>query len=192
MRMGAVHREGVGACFIQKHRPFKVKGADCCRHPEISIRIPDGIRVPVAFEQILHGDDSHEYAVLSDDGETFHLVCIHHFEGFLDRDAITDRDELFCHHIFNILGCPALHNTTKIPPADDADDPVILHHGDTADVVEPHHAIHIGNRRPCLDGQYIPLDDVLSLLYDFNLLSFAHRGHIPVKDPDASFAGEGY
>ena len=128
---------------LSKHnRTLKIKWPYCCSNTEIAVPVTQGIRILVAFQKVLHCDDSPKTAIFICDRQALHLIGVHPLKGVFQADAILCGNGFTSHDIPDILITPLPNDTTQVPAADNADYYIPVHNRHTPDVMVPHHPVH--------------------------------------------------
>ena len=193
MTVSRINDDGIGTGIHQRLHAFQRidSHAHAGSHAQPTFLVLTGHGLVLGLRDVLVCNQSHQVVVLVHHGELLYLVLLQYLSRCSQVCLLVCRHQVLArHHVVNLVVQPTFK--TKVTVGHDAHQMVlVVHHGNTADVVLSHHRQRLGHCRTAPDGHRIVDHSVLSTFHDSDFASLRLYRHILVHHADAAFTRNG-
>ncbi len=191
--MGGIDDDGIDASLYESlctlKRVFGDTHTGC--HTQTALVILAGIGLVLGLGDVLVGDQTDEVVLGIHHRQFLNLVLLQNLSGVGQVGLLMRGHQILLgHHVIDQLVKMTLE--TQVTVGDDThEDVVLIHHGDTANMIFSHHTKGIGYCLTTANGHGIVDHTVLGTLDNGYLTSLLLNGHVLVNDANTSLTGNG-
>ena len=188
--VGGVDDDGVGTGLHQRCDAVEcVDGhAHTGSHTQAALVVLAGHGFVLGLGDVLIGDESHQVVVLVHHGQFLYLVLLQYLCSGGQVGLLIGSDEMLARHHLVDLSVEAVLKA-EVAVGDDAHQQVVLiHHGNTADVILCHHGERLTDRASLAYGDGVVNHAVLGTFHDSHLASLFLNRHVFVYHADTALS----
>ena len=191
--MGRINHDGISTSVYQcLHTIEGISGhTNTCSHTQTALIILTSHGLILSLGDVLIGDQTNQTIILIHHGQFFDLVLLQNLGSSNQVCLLMGGHKVLLRH--NL--CHRTIETTletQVTVGDDTNEMVvIIHHGDTTNMILRHDVEGLSHRRTLWDGDRIVDHTILSTLDDSHLTSLILDRHVLVDHTNTTFTGNG-